>query len=179
MGGKLLKQNVSIALTLILSLSFSTLGSAQKKRTSRRPAAEPASKPVVVDMHMEAQQVADQIKNVTKFLFIYGKIVNGLEIAEEQVKRGETSPTLAARNKQTKDALVTNITNLRAGIDNLSRNLQANPRLQVQYLKVSYAAEAVASAEQLARAGRYDDAGKTLATVVDRLTDAVMAMKLL
>lgn len=172
-------------ITLLLSLSLlgplSSASLAQtKKRTQRRraPAAEPAPKPTVIDMRPEALAVAEQLKNVSKFIFIYGKIVNGLEVAEEQTKRGQMTPAAAAKNKQTREALIASISSLRTGIEGVSKTLQANSRMQVQYLKLSYASEATASAEQLAIAGRFDDAGKALVTAVERLTDTILSMRL-
>jgi hypothetical protein len=129
-------------------------------------------------MRPEANKVAEQIKNVTKFLYIYGKIANGLEIADDQAKRGQTNPTIAAQNKQNKDALVANINGLRTGLDTVVKSFQSSPRLQVQFLKISYAAESLATAEQLATAGRFDDAGKALVSAIDRLTDTMISMKL-
>jgi hypothetical protein len=131
-----------------------------------------------MDMRAEANKVADQLKNVTKFIYIYGKIANGLEIADEQAKRNETSPTIAAKNKQTKESLVANINGLRAGVDTVTKSFQGNPRMQVQSLKISYAAESLATAEQLASAGRFDEAGKSLIIAAERLTDTLTSMRL-
>ncbi|MGH9843827.1 MAG: hypothetical protein ACREEM_34255 [Blastocatellia bacterium] len=177
-----MKRVSTIALALALLLLFPSITPAQKKRPAprRRPAGEPAQKSAsAMDMRPEALAVAEQIKNVSKFIFIYGKIVNGLEVAEDQAKRGEVTPAVAAKTQQSKDALINSIRGLRAGIENVSKNMQANPRMQVQYLKLSYAAEAVSSAEKLATAGRFDDAGKALTLVVERLTETLLAMRLL
>jgi hypothetical protein len=177
-----LKRISTIALLFTLCL-FSSASLAQTKKRAapkRRPAAEPAPKPApVMDMRPEAQAIAEQIKNVTKFLYLYGKVVNGLEIADDLTKRGEMTPAIAAKNKQSRDALIANISGLRAGIETLSKTFQANPRLQVQYLKISYAAEAASIAERMAAAGRFDESGKSLATAIDRLTDTMLAMRLL
>ena len=177
-----LKRILTMALALALLLLLPSTTPAQKKKRpapTRRPAGEQAKPASAMDMRPEAQAVAEQIKNVTKFIFIYGKIVNGLEVAEDQAKRGEVTPAVAAKTQQSKQSLITSIRGLRTGIENVSKKLQANPRLQVQYLKLSYAAEAVASAEQLATAGRFDDAGKALTSVVERLTETLLAMRLL
>ena len=178
-----MKRISTIVLALALLPLFPSVSPAQKKKRpapKRRPAGDPAPKPAsAMDMRPEAQAVSEQIKNVSKFLFLYGKVVNGLEVAEDLTKRGEMTPSVAAKNQQSKDAIIKNIRGLRAGIENVSRNFQANPRLQVQYLKLSYAAEAVASAEQLATAGRFDDAGKALTSVIERLTETLLAMRLL
>lgn len=130
-------------------------------------------------MRAEASQVATQIKNVTNFIYVYGKIVNSLEVADEQVKNKQTSPEIQALNQKSKDALILRIRDLRAGLDNLAKSFKANQRLQVQYLKLNYATDAALNAERLATAGRYEEAGKTLVQVIERLTDTVISMRLL
>ena len=174
------KRLTAFTMFLILLCAFPTFTPAQKSRSKSRrgTAAAPAPTPVP-DMRPEAALVAEQIKSISKFLFVYGKIVNGLEIAEDQAKRGQVSPAVQTKNKQNRDALVASITGLKTGLDGVVKNFQANPRMQVQYLKISYAAESVATAEQLASGGQYDEAGKSLAAAVDKLTDVIMSMRLL
>ena len=113
-------------------------------------------------MRAEANMVADQLKNATKFLYIYGKIANGLEINENDIK----------------NMLVSNINDLKIGLEAIARKFQANPKLTVQYLKLSIAIEAVTNAQQQASAGRYDDSGKALIAVIEKLTDTIMSMRM-
>lgn len=166
----------ALAVPIALACFLQTDSLAQKRNPPRRPGTAPTPMP---DMRPEALQVAAQIKNVSSFIYIFGKIVNGLEIAEDQAKRNQSPPAVQAQTKKSRDALIANINGLRAGLENLARSFQANPRLQVQYLKLTYAAEATANAERFAAAGRYDEAGKTLVTVVERLTDTIVSMRLL
>ncbi|MCI0387468.1 MAG: hypothetical protein MOB07_01685 [Acidobacteria bacterium] len=149
---------------------------AQKKQPARR--AKPAPTPVP-DMRAEASQVAMQIKNISNFIYVYGKIVNSLEVADEQVKNKQTSPEIQARNQKSKDALILRISDLQAGLENMAKSFKANPRLQVQYLKLTYATDAVINAKRLAAAGRYEEAGKSLVLVIERLADTVISMRLL
>ncbi len=130
-------------------------------------------------MRAEASQVATQIKNVSNFIYIYGKIVSSLETAEEHAKNNLTSPEIQAKYKRGKDTLIGRIRDLRAGLDDMANSFRANPRLQVQYLKLSYASDAVLNAERLATAGRYNEAGQSLVTVVERLTETIVSMRLL
>lgn len=148
----------------------------KKPRRSARPRPTPTPTP---DMRPEASQVATQIKNVSNFIYIYGKIVSSLEYADEQAKNNLSTPEIQARNKQSKDALIGRIRDLRTGMDDMANSFKANPRLQVQYLKLSYASDAVLNAERLAAAGRYNEAGRSLVTVVERLTDTIVSMRLL
>lgn len=148
----------------------------RQKRPKRGAKATPTPTP---DMRAEASQVAAQIKNVSNFIYIYGKVINTLQVAEEQAKSSQTTPEIQAKYKKSKDTLITSINGLRVGLENLANNFQSNPRMQVQYLKLAYATEAALNAERLAAAGRYDDAGKSLISVVERLTDAIISMRLL
>lgn len=175
-----MKRYSTAVLLVVLAtvLAFPLASIAQKKSTGtrKRPAAKPTPVPVA-DTKVEAGQVADQIKNFSKFVYVYGKVVNGLAVAEDQAKQGKMSPTAATQNQQSKDALLQNIRNLKAGVEGVARNFQNNPRLQVQYLKIAFAVDAAGDAEKLAAAGRYDEAGKALVTVIERLTDTVVAMR--
>jgi hypothetical protein len=162
--------------------SFAQQKQPQKQR-SQKPAAKSAKsakpKPAPTpDMRAEASQVATQIKNVSNFIYIYGKIVNTLQIDEDQVKRQETSPEIQAKIKKSKVALITRMRDLRAGLESLASNLEGNPRFQVQFLKLSYAAEASRDAEDFAVQGRYEEAGRSLIAVVERLTDTILSMRL-
>jgi hypothetical protein len=152
----------------------------QPKQHQKRPTrgAKPTPTPTP-DMRAEASEVAAQIRKVSNFIFIYGKVVNSLEVADEQAKTDQTSPKAQALYKENKDKLVASIYGLRAEVENLAKSFQDNPRLQVQYLKLSYATEAALNAERLAAAGRYNDAGKSLVTVVERLADTIISMRLL
>jgi hypothetical protein len=129
-------------------------------------------------MRAEAAQVAAQIKNVSNFIYVYGKVVNSLQVAEEQMKTDQASPEIKARNKENKDKLIVSMNRLRAGLEGLANGFEGNPRMQVQYLKLAYATEASFDAERLAAAGRYEEAGRSLVTVVERLTDAIISMRL-
>ncbi|MBL8186788.1 MAG: hypothetical protein JNK38_02205, partial [Acidobacteria bacterium] len=144
---------------------------AQKKPVRRAPAApKPTPTP---DLKVEAGQIAEQIKNFSKFIYIYGKIINGFEVADEQAREGKMTPAAATKNRESKEALVGSVRNLKVGLDNLTRSFQNNPRLQVQSLKVAFAADAAAEAEKLAAAGCFDEAGKALVIVIERLTNVI------
>jgi hypothetical protein len=174
-------KRISIFIAIILitlgaaSLSPSFAQQQRQRKPTRGAKAKPTPTP---DMRAEASQVAAQIKNVSNFIYIYGKIVNSLQIAEEQAKSDQASPETKAKNKENKDKLIVSINKLRVGLENLANGFEGNPRLQVQYLKVSYATEASLDAERFAAAGRYEEAGRSLITVVERLTDTIISMRL-
>lgn len=174
-----LKRTIIVALAaLLILLCALPLASIAQRKSSRAPKRRPAPTPTpTLDLSAEAAQVAEQIKNFSKFLYGFGKIGNGFEIAEDQTKRGEMTPAAAAIIQKNKEAVYKQVSALRAGLDGLAENLRANPRLQVQYLKVSYAAEAAAEAERLAAATRWDEAGKAISTVIERLAEGLVSFR--
>lgn len=165
---------------LLLALSIpSSVVAQRRKSTPKRPVNRPTPTPTPAPLNLgaEAAQVAEQIKLITRFLYIYGKVTNGLELAEEQNRRGELSPAAAAQNRQSKETVVSNLNGLRLGLSNLLTRFQGNSRLQVQYLKVSNAVDAVTNAERLAANSRFDEAGKSLVLAIERLTDVMLALR--
>lgn len=173
-----MKRTSTIALLIALMLLCALpLTSFAQKRPATKPRRTAPPPPPALDLRAEGAQVAEQIKNFSRFLYTFGKITNGFEIAEDQTKRGEMTPAAAAIIQQNKDALYKQVSTLRAGLDGLARSLQANPRLQVQYLKVSYAAEAAAEADRLAAATRWNEAGKALTMVIERLAEGLASFR--
>lgn len=171
-----------LLITLIALLGLESTGATQTKRRQRtKPKPTPTPTPVV-DMRAEATMVADQLKNTARFLYIYGKIADGLEITEKDINNPKTNAAvkakLTAKNTDIKNSLVSNINDLKIGLDAIARKFQANPKLTVQYLKLSIAIEAVTNAQQYASAGRFDDSGKALIAVVEKLTDTIMSMRM-
>ena len=167
---------------LSLGLLDNTTAFAQKRKSTRsrpRTTAKPTPTPTPPSNSLSAQApyVAEQLKIVTRFVYVYGKIANGLELADEQSRRGELSEAAEAKNLQTKQAVANNISGVRQGLETLARRFQTDAQAQVQYLKVSYAAEATANAERLVISGRFDEAGKSLVQAVERLTDVLLALR--
>jgi hypothetical protein len=138
---------------------------------TRQRAVTPPAPPVFRE---EAAALAEQLKVVTRFLYLYGRVANGLETADAQEKRGELSRTLIEQNKQNKTRVVENIRTLRAGLDGLLTRFQNNSKLQPQAFKILSATEDAANAEQLAANGRFDEAGRLLVKVAEKLAEVTV-----
>ena len=85
-----------LVIVLLLASAFSANAFAQTKKTksTRKP---PVAKPVPPDFSAERAKVGIQISNVTKFIYVYGKVVNGLEFAAEQAKTNPVTDVVAAK----------------------------------------------------------------------------------
>ncbi|MFZ4984745.1 MAG: hypothetical protein ACOYLF_04700 [Blastocatellia bacterium] len=164
----------SVLALLALGLMAGTV-TAQKRSSRARKTTKPAPTP---DMRLQAGEVAEQIRLLSRFIFVYGKVVNGLEVAREQAARNQTSPAIETRNRQTRDGLVASIERLAAGISTLTDSFRSDPGLQIQYLRIAAARDAVSEAAGLAGQQQFDEAGAALVSAVNHLTETILSMKL-
>ena len=173
---------LTLLLFLYLPLHAPLHALPQQKKTTpqKRPTPKPKTTPTPTptpDLRPAAAQVAEQLKLLARFLYVYGKISNGIETADEQAKRGQPSQAVQAQTQQTKASVVANIENLRAGLTKLEQSFYSDPQLQQYSPRLSNAAQAVANAAQLAGANRFDEAGRALLSVADRLADLVVEIR--
>ncbi|HYE73650.1 MAG TPA: hypothetical protein VEF04_09975 [Blastocatellia bacterium] len=167
----------TILLTIAMLCLFVPSGYAQKKRTpTRRTTPAPKTQPVV-DTKQEAMMVADQIKILSRFVYTYGKVINGIEVSEDQAKRTRLSPELIEKNRQIKSGVVNGIAGLKGGIDKLDEAFKKNPKLQIQYINLTGVSEAILRARDLAANNQFDEAGRSLLTSIERLTSILLDIK--
>ena len=124
-----------------------------------------------------AARVADQIKILTRFIYLLGGVAKGLEGVDDAARRHEASKAIldqAARNKATVRA---SIQSVREGLDKLEIEFRTTPGLQRYYLNLAGVAAGATSAEDQAAANQFDKAGRTLLEVVNKLTDALLEMR--
>lgn len=165
-----------IALMCVVLLPAGAL-SQTRKRSSTKRTAVPAA-PKASDVEREgATQIANQIKNLTKFIYLLGGIAKGLEQSDAAIRRKEASPALIESTEASKAKVRDTFRDVRLGLDKLEIDFRSNPVLQGYYYKLAGVADGAAKAEQMAAAGQFDQGGRTLLTVINRLTDVLLDMK--
>jgi hypothetical protein len=122
-----------------------------------------------------ATRVADQIKNLTKFMYILGGVTSSIAAVEDAARRSGASP--ADQTAQQKAIVRNTIQNIREGLDKLEIDFRGTPELQPYYIKLAGVAAGAASAEEQAAANKFDAAGRQLLNVVNRLTDVLLLMR--
>lgn len=161
--------------------SFAVGAEAQRRTTTRRP-----TKPRVVttnpvpaanaptEIRTGAEKVSIQIKNVTKFIYILGSVAKGIEDLDK-----DTRANRAARdaNEANKREVIQAIRNLRAGLATLEVEFRTKAQLKKHLGVIQGITELSGQSEDLATAGRFMDAGKPLLTVVEKLSDTLVALK--
>jgi hypothetical protein len=165
---------VTIAFLLIVPSAFAA---PQKSKTSakRRPR---TVTPAATDSRNEgANRVANQIKYLTKFLYLYGPIARDIQSVDTAIRNGEASQTAKDQAAKNKQSIRSSLVNIRDGLDQLEVDFRTNPALQPFYIRLAGSAAGAASAEQAAEAGQYEQSGRELLNVVNRLTDVLLAMR--
>ena len=173
-------KRIAITLLTLLLLSPSTVfGQTRNRSTSRqKPASTAQTEARAAQVRTQgAQRVAEQIKLLTKFIYLLGGATSGIAAVDEAVRRNEASPTLVQQNQQSKVQVKTGITNFRMGLDKLEIDFRATPELQPYYIKLAGVAAGAATAEEQAAANQFDRSGRTLLDVVNRLADVLVIMR--
>ena len=81
------------------------------------------------------------------------------------------------QTEKSKAIVKTSLQNLREGLDKLEIDFRTTPELQRYYINLAGVAAGAANAEDQASAGHYDQAGRSLLDVVNRLTDVLLQMR--
>ncbi|HSP61644.1 MAG TPA: hypothetical protein VLQ90_01540 [Pyrinomonadaceae bacterium] len=170
---------VIMAFACLLILPVTTLAQTRSRTTRRRTQ---SAKPSAPQASAEAKttgatKVADQIKNLTRFVYLLGGVAKGIEQVDEAARKNEASPTALQQNEQNKATVKTSLRNVREGLDQLEIDFRGTPGLLDYYLKLAGSASGAATAEDQAAAGHFDQAGRTLLGVVNRLTDVLLEMR--
>jgi hypothetical protein len=124
-----------------------------------------------------AARVADQIKVLTRFLYLLGGVAKGIEAADVAARAGEATPAQAQQTERSKASVKESLRNVREGLDNLEIDFRTKPELLRYYTKLAGVASGAAAAEEQAAANQFDQAGRSLLGVVNRLTDVLLEMR--
>ena len=142
----------------------------QKSRTDTAQSATEAR-------NQGAARVADQIKVLSRFLYLLGGVAKGIEAADAAARAGEATPAQVEQTDRSKAAVKQSLRNVREGLDKLEIDFRTTPELQRYYTRLAGVAAGAADAENQATANRFDQAGRTLLNVVNRLTDVLLEMR--
>lgn len=170
---QILKRTTTFLLAVIVMFPFTTLGQSRRRTTKT-----PTHTAPLVDKKIEGgRRVADQIKTLTRFIYLLGGVGKGLELMDESERRNEASPALLEQAKKNKVTVRTSIQSLRESLDQLESDFSSNPDLRRYYTRLAGVAAGAATAEQQAASSQFDRAGRTLLEVVNRLTDVLLEMQ--
>jgi hypothetical protein len=167
---------------LIVPICILLLATTTLAQTRRRTARAATPKQTSAQASAEARtagatKVAEQIKNLTRFVYLLGGVAKGIEQVDEAARKNEASPAALDQNNKNKATVKASLQNVREGLDQLEISFRSTPELEQYYLKLAGSAAGAATAEDQAAAGHFDQAGRTMLGVVNRLTDVLLAMR--
>ena len=167
-------KRITALMIAALILSPATVLSQTRKRTSKTPAqvTKPSEK-----QRQGATRVADEIKTLSRYLYLLGAVAKGIEAMDDAARRGEASPELVQQADKNKLTVRSSIRSFKERLDKLEIDFRTTPELQRYYIKLAGVAAGAATAEDLAAANQFDRAGRTLLDVVNRLTDVLLEMQ--
>lgn len=170
-----MRKSLIIVVLCVAMLPANAISQTKKRGSTKRPRTVTSAAQKTTDVEREgATQIANQIKNLTKFIYLLGGIAKGLEQSDGVIRRKEASPALIESTEVSKAKVRATLQDVRAGLDKLEIDFRANPVLQPYYYKLAGVADGAAKAEQMAAAGQFDQAGRTLLGVINRLTDVLL-----
>jgi hypothetical protein len=173
-----LKPIATTLLTVLLLAPSTAFSQTRNRSTSRqKPTATAAAQRVAQVRTQGATRVAEQIKFLTKFIYLLGGVSSSIAAVDEAARRNEASPTVVQQNAQSKAQVKTSIQGFRETLDKLEIDFRATPELQPFYIKLAGVAAGAATAEERAAANQFDAAGRQLLNVINRLTDVLLLMR--
>jgi len=164
------------SICLLLLLSTAAFAQSRSRRTTKHPSTAKTTTPAADAARVRtegATRVANQIKNLSTFLYLVGGVARGIEAIDASNTGGQPSPT----NEKNKAQLTSTFSDFRVGLDALEVYFRTTPELQPYYAKLVGTASGAADAETQAKAGQFNQAGRTLLGVVGRLTDVLVLMR--
>ena len=172
-------KRISLVLLIALAISPTTALAQTRKRStaSKASSASATAQKTAQARTAGATRVADQIKFLTKFIYLLGGVSSGIAAVDEAARRNEATPALLEKNQQSKITVKQSIQGFRESLDKLEIDFRATPELQPYYIKLAGAASGAATAEEQAGANQFDAAGRSLLSVVNRLTDVLVIMR--
>jgi hypothetical protein len=177
-----LKKTLVLLITLFLLSPSPALAQKRRRASSQKPR---VSKPTQLELENAARsertaastRVSAQIKSMSQFLYVLGGVIKGIEAAERAAQGQNVTPEAIAQTDRSKASVKDSIRNVRAGLVQLETELSGKAALRPFVHRFLGVSQIAATAEQQADAGQFDQAGRTLLRVIDKLSDGLAAMQ--
>ncbi len=172
-------RKIAVVFACLLCFTLSATAQRRKAPSKRTTAATTKAATTALtnsEIKSGATKVSIQIKNVSKFIYILGGVAQGIEDIDIDVKAGKVSQVATDQNAKNKQAVITTIANLRAGLIALEIEFRTKPALRNYNFQIQGISDMTGTAENQARAGQLRESGKTLLLVIEKLADTLAAL---
>lgn len=143
-----------------------SVSTAQKRRT---PAAA-SSRLDQTRFNAQRLELAGLSKDLTRFLYLYGRLSKDLELTAAQSGSADAA-------SQAKAGLIRSLGDMRDRLDQLEGHFRFQEGLRTQYQTLQGVSAGAEQAAAQAAANRFDQAGRTLLEVANKLTDVLLEMQ--
>lgn len=173
-----MKRALILSIALMFLFSLDALGQTRRRTTTpsrRGRAAATAQKSQAVPHSEVTAQLSDQIKSIARFLYLFGPISRELASNEAAARSNQqgASQTMERNKAKLREAFHA----YRVKMDELETLFSSTQDLRPYYPGLLGVAASAAAAEDQITANRYDQAGRSLLDVLERLTDVLTAMR--
>ena len=161
------------ALAACLILIFSASAQTRSRRSApqkRRTTPAQSSHLDATRFNAQRLELAGLSKDLTRFLYIYGRLSKDLELT------GAQSGSADAAN-QTRAGLVNSVNAMRDRLNQLEGHFRFAQGLEHQYQMLQGISGRADQAAQAVSANQYDRAGRTLLDIATQLTDVLLEMQ--
>ena len=169
-----------LAASLSLPLAPALAGAQTRTRRSstpqRRSGASTATRASNDAVVLGRMKVAEKIKIISEFLYVYGGVASQVESDAAQARQSGATAEYAAVADRSRASLRKSLLAVRDGLDQLENEFRTSPDLQRYYNRLAGVAAGAADAEELAASNQLKPAGRKLVQVVGQLADALAAM---
>jgi len=141
-------------------------GTPQRRRT---PAAA-ATRLDQTRFNAQRLELAGLSKDLTRFLYLYGRLSKDLELTAAQTGSADAA-------SQAKAGLIRSIGDMRDRLDQLEGHFRFEEGLRTQFQTLQGVSASAEQAAQQANANRFDQAGRILLEVANKLTDVLLEMQ--
>ena len=138
--------------------------SSQRKKTT------PASRLDQTRFNAQRLELAGLSKDLTRFLYLYGRLSKDLELTGAQSGSSDAAG-------QAKAGVIRSIGDMRDRLDQLESHFRFEEGLRTQYQALHGVSASADQAAQQAAANHFDQAGRTLLEVANKLTDVLLEMQ--
>lgn len=145
-----------------------TRRSAPQRRRTPAPAA--SSRLDQTRFNAQRLELAALSKDLTRFLYVYGRLSKDLELTGSQTGSADAT-------SQAKAGVIRSIGVMRDRLDQLEGRFRFEPGLATQYQALRGVSASADEAAQQAAANRFDQAGRTLIAIAEKLTDVLLEMQ--
>lgn len=175
-----MKKAFIMAVACLVLSSVAASSQTRRRSPQKRPAASTTfAEKQQAELQAGRQQIAEQIKTLTQFLYLFSGVSKGIETAEIVNRNREESSLRMTpeRIEENKAKLRDSIRNVRVGLDKLESSFRLNPVLQNYSSNVTGVAGLARSAEAQSATNQFDQAGRSLVAAVNKLTDALVMLR--